>query len=82
MNDRELLESISDSYEDFVNSMVRWMSRDSNIRAKVLHYLKTNPNPSTSDVLGILWECIGIEKPLEVVDDYNVVAPSDMWAIV
>ena len=69
MSDRELMENISDSYDDFVNSMVRWMSSDRKIRTKVHSYLKTNPNPSTSDVLGVLWDCLGMEEPLEILDN-------------
>ena len=84
MRDRELMENISDSYDDFVNSMVRWMKRDNNIRKKILEYINTNPNATTSDILGILWECLGIGKPLEAVDDgnYNTVNSPSMQAIV
>ncbi len=84
MSDRELMQNVSGSYDDFVNAMVRWMSSDSNIRNKVRSYLNVNPNPSTSDVLGILWECLGVGEPLEIVDDdnYNVVSSANMRVIV
>lgn len=85
MSDRELMENISDSYEDFVDSMVRWMSRDCNIRTKVLDYLKTNSNPSSSDILGVLWDCLGIGgEPIEIVDEakYEYANSSGVRAIV
>lgn len=69
MSDRELMRNISDSYDDFVNTMVRWMEKDSSIRTKILDFMKERPNSSTSDLLGVLWECIGIDISEDIADD-------------
>jgi hypothetical protein len=60
MSDRELLINIHDSYEDFVNTMLHWFDEDASIRSTVLGYIESNPNSSSSDVLKVLWNCIGI----------------------
>lgn len=31
MSDTELLRNVPDSYDDFVNSTIRWINRDANI---------------------------------------------------
>ena len=69
MSDLELMRNIPDSYDDFVNSMTRWMGRDKNIRTKVLDQLDKKPNSTTSDILKVLCDCLGIGDPIELVDD-------------
>ena len=69
MSDKELMKSIPNSYEDFVSSMTYWMGRDENIRVKILDYLRAHSDPTTSDLLGVLWDCLGVGTPLELIDD-------------
>ena len=66
---KETLRSIPNSYEDFVNSVNGWMEENETIKNKVLNQLNSNPKSTPSDVLGVLWECLGIGAPLEIVDD-------------
>ena len=69
MDDYELIKNISGSYADFVESVTRWMNRDVNIRNRILNYIHDNPNASASEVIGVLWDCLGICEPLELVDE-------------
>lgn len=66
---RNLMESIPDSYDDFVNSTVRWMVRDDKIQSAILAQLRNNPKSDTSDILEVLCDCFGIGEPLELVED-------------
>ncbi len=83
MSDLELMRNIPDSYDDFVNSMTRWMGRDKNIRTKVLDQLDKKPNSTTSDILKVLCDCLGIGDPIELVDDEdeNVINIGNLRAI-
>ena len=83
MSDLELMRNIPDSYDDFVNSMTRWMGRDKNIRTKVLDQLDKKPNSTTSDILKVLCDCLGIADPIELVDDEdeNVINIGNLRAI-
>jgi len=69
MSDRELLANIHDSYDDFVDTMLHWFNEDTCIRNTVLDYLKSNPNSSSSDVLKVLWNCLGIGERLQMADE-------------
>lgn len=69
MEIRTLLRAIPRSYDDFVDSTADWMERDPVIKRAILNQLKTFPDSSTSDVLRVLWECLGIGEPLELIDD-------------
>ena len=69
MSDFELMKNIPDSYDDFVNSMTRWMKRDNNIRSRIIDQLNDNPNSTTSDILKVLCDYLGIGEPIELVDD-------------
>ena len=84
MTDLELMKRVPDSYDDFVNSMVRWMGRDTNVRNRVLELINKNPGSSTSDILKVLCDCLGIGDPLELIDDEeeSVVGAGNMRAIV
>lgn len=73
MSDTELLRNVPDSYDDFVNSIIRWMNRDANIRTKILDKLSVNPESTTSDILKVLCDHLGIGEPLELVDDDSIV---------
>lgn len=83
MSDLELMRNIPDSYDDFINSMTRWMGRDKNIRTKVLDQLDKKPNSTTSDILKVLCDCLGIGDPIELVDDEdeNVINIGNLRAI-
>ncbi len=69
MTDIELLESIPDSYEDFVLAVNHWLKKDEKVREKILEQLKANPDSTTSDILEVLCEYLGLGKPLEIVKD-------------
>ena len=69
MSDRELMQNVPDSYSDFVDSMCRWMERDDNIRKLVMEQLRINPDSDTQDLMGILWDYLGIGEPTELVDE-------------
>ena len=66
---RNLMENIPGSYDDFVNSTVRWMVKDGKIESAIITQLRNNPKSDTSDILEVLCECLGIGEPLELVDD-------------
>ena len=82
MSDIEILKNVPDSYDDFVNSIIRWMNRDANIRTKILDQLSVNPESTTSDILKVLCDHLGIGEPLELVDDDSIVGVGDMQAVV
>ena len=69
MNIREMMESVPNSYDDFVNTVVSWTSKDENIKTTIIKFVRDNPSSSTSDILGVLWDCLGIGEPIEIVDD-------------
>ena len=69
MNIREMMMSIPGSYDDFVNCIVRWTNKDEKIKDAILAQMRDFPDSSSSDVLGVLWNCLGIGEPLEIVDD-------------
>ncbi len=73
MSDKELMKNVPDSYDDFVNSMVRWMSRDASIRNKILELLDKHPESTTSDILKVLCDCLGIGDPIELINDDELV---------
>ena len=64
-----LMEQIPGSYDDFVNDTADWMERDENIREAILEQLRVKPDSDTDDVTLVLWNCLGIGEPLEIVDD-------------
>lgn len=49
--------------------MTRWMKRDNNIRSRIIDQLNDNPNSTTSDILKVLCDYLGIGDPIELVDD-------------
>ena len=63
------MKSIPGSYDDFVNSMTRWMERDGSIRDAVLEKLRVDPDSDTCDILEVLCDCLGVGEPLELIDD-------------
>ena len=69
MTDRELMQRIPDSYSDFVDSMCQWMNRDGRIRSLVMEQLHRKPDSDTQDLMGILWDYLGIGDPVEYVDE-------------
>ena len=61
--------NIPGSYEDFVNDTTDWMMRDNNIQRAILEQLRNNPDSNTDDLTRVLWNILGIGKPLEILDD-------------
>ena len=75
MNIKEMMESVPGSYDDFVNTIVRWTNKDENIKSLIIEHVKNNPNSSTSDILGVLWKSLGIGEPLELIEDEDTLSP-------
>ena len=71
MNYREQLNNIPGSYDDFVNSVVRWSEKDNDIKNTITQHLKSNPDTTTSEVLGIIWDKAGIGEPLPFEDEIS-----------
>lgn len=82
MSDIELMRGVPDSYDDFVNSMVRWMGRDADIRNNVLEFLDKHPGCTTSDILKVLCDCLGIGDPLELKEDDRLVTVDKLKVMV
>ena len=64
-----LLRSIPRSYEDFVIDTAGWMEQNDTIKEAVLAQLREFPDSTPSDVLGVVWKCLGMGEPLELIDD-------------
>ena len=69
MSIEDRLRNVPGSYDDFVNDTLRWMQRDSKIKDAIEKQLQINPDSNTDDLTLILWECLGIGSPLEIVDE-------------
>ena len=69
MNIREMMQSVPGSYDDFVDTIVRWTNKDEKIKSAIIEYMKNNPDSSSSDILGVLWDCLDFDKPLDIVED-------------
>ena len=65
----EMLWKVPKSYDDFVTDTVRWMEQDEGIRDAILLKLKENPNADSDELTLVLWKCLGIGEPLELIDD-------------
>ena len=65
----EMMQKIPGSYDDFVNDTADWMERDEKIRFAILEQLRIKPDSDTDDVTLVLWKCLGIGEPIEIVDD-------------
>lgn len=57
---KELLNSVSDSYDDFVGAMMTYLKDDEENREKVIEYIKNNPDKKTDDILEYMDELWGI----------------------
>ena len=76
MNRKEitnLLRSVPGSYDDFVIDTEDWMERDERIKRAILDQIKDNPESDTDDITLVLWNCLGLGEPLEIVDDDDLV---------
>ena len=65
----DLLQTIPGSYPDFVNDTTDWMEKDDEIRSAILEQIAANPASDTDDITLVLWKCLGIGNPIEIVDD-------------
>ena len=66
---RDILWAVPKSYEDFVNSTADCMEKDERLKEVIMGLLRTNPESDSSDVLEVLCNYYGFNKPLELVDD-------------
>ena len=64
-----MMKSVPGSYDDFVDTVVRWTNKDESIKSAIIEHMRNNPDSSSSDVLGVLWACLEISEPLEIVED-------------
>ena len=71
----EMMKRVPGSYDDFVNDTADWMERDEKIRCAILEQIRSKPDSDTDDVTLVLWKCLGIGEPVELVDD-EVYAPA------
>ncbi|MBO4396454.1 MAG: hypothetical protein J5819_08935 [Eubacterium sp.] len=69
MSYKDMLRAVPGSYDDFVNSTSRWMERDDDISRAVLEQMRINPDSDTQDIMRVLWDCLGIGKPVELAED-------------
>ena len=57
---RELLKSVPDSYDDFVQGTASMLKKSESAQEKMIQYLKENPDSQTDDVLDYLDELLGL----------------------
>lgn len=69
MTMRERMKAVPGSYDDFVNSMVRWSERDSSIESAILEQLENKPESDTDDITLVLWKHLGIGEPIEIEEE-------------
>ena len=65
----ELLRFVPGSYDDFVKDTADWMERDIRIKETILEQFRIKPESNTDDITLVLWNCLGIGEPLELVED-------------
>ena len=63
------LKTVPGNYDDFINDTADWMLRDERIEKAVLDQLTNKPDSDTDDITLVLWKCLGIGTPLELIDD-------------
>ena len=56
---KELLENVSDTYEDFVMGILA-DTKDDDKRAKITEYIKSNPDAKTDDIIECLDKLEGL----------------------
>ena len=66
---RDMLWAVPKSYEDFVDSTVECMEKDEGLKKVIMRLLQTAPESDSSDVLKVLCNYYGFNKPLELIDD-------------
>lgn len=69
MTMRERMQAVPGSYDDFVNSMVRWSERDSSIESSIWEQLENKPESDTDDITLVLWKHLGIGEPIEIEEE-------------
>ena len=69
MSIEEKLKAVPGSYDDFVNDIMRWIRRDSNIEVLIENQFISKPDSTTDDLTLVLWDYLGVGKPIEIVDD-------------
>lgn len=68
---RRMLSALPGSYDDFVESTIRRMQESEGLKDVLFDFLLAYPNSRPSDVIKVLFEYLGMVKPLEIVDDYE-----------
>ncbi len=61
---KSLLESVSDSYEDFVIGSLRCAKKHKGATSKLIKFIESNPTATTSDIIQYKTEEILGIKPL------------------
>ena len=69
MTIEDKLRSIPRSYDDFVKYVLSCIKDDNNVEDIVLQQLRDVPESTSSDVLKAIYLYLGVENPIEIVDD-------------
>ena len=68
-NIKDILRAVPGSYDDFVNSTAECMSQDEGLRNLIVKLLINKPESNSSDILKVVCDFYGFNRPLELVDD-------------
>ena len=66
---RDILSAVPGSYDDFVNSTAECMSQDEGLKNLIVKLLINEPESNSSDILKVMCNYYGFNRPLELVDD-------------
>ena len=66
---RDILSAVPGSYDDFVNSTAECMSQDEGLKDLIVKLLINEPESNSSDILKVMCNYYGFNRPLELVDD-------------
>ena len=73
MSMKEILYAVPSSYDDFVRYVLECIEEDDQIKEVVLECLRKNSAANSSDVLEAIHDYLGINEPLEIVPDEELV---------
>lgn len=66
---RDILSAVPGSYDDFVNSTAECMNQDEGLKNLIVKLLINEPESNSSDILKVMCNYYGFNRPLELVDD-------------
>ena len=68
-NIKDILSAVPGSYDDFVNSTAECMGQDEGLKNLIVKLLINEPDSNSSDILKVMCNYYGFNRPLELVDD-------------